>query len=85
MPVALGEVVSAARTPSMLLSFGSPYLISQVPGVAGYLLAWSATPQSEEVVAEALGGAAITGRLPVALPPFWKIGDGKTEGRKDGK
>jgi beta-N-acetylhexosaminidase len=85
MPVALGELISAARAPSILLSFGSPYLISQVPGVPGYLLAWSATAQSEDVVAEALGGAAITGKLPVAIPPFWRIGDGLTEGWKQGR
>ena len=30
-----------ARAPSLLMSFGSPYLISQVPSVPGYLLAWT--------------------------------------------
>lgn len=85
MPSALATLIGSVRTPAMLISFGSPYLIAQVPGVPGYLLAWSATAQSEEVVVDALAGTPITGTLPVALPPFWRIGDGKTERRKDGQ
>ncbi len=90
MPAALGDLIANASAPALLVSFGSPYLISQVPSVPAYLLAWTATPQVEEVVVEALGGVAITGTLPVDIPPRWRIGDGlrrdgKTEGRKDGQ
>jgi hypothetical protein len=86
MPAALGTLIGSVRTPAMLISFGSPYLIAQVPAVPGYLLAWSATAQSEEVVVDALAGAAITGTLPVAIPPLWKIGDGiKTGGEAEGR
>ena len=54
----------AARQPTVLISFGSPYLITQVPNVASYLLAWAATPTSETAVANALtGAAAITGQV----------------------
>ena len=90
MPVALATLIAASRPPGLLASFGSPYLISQVPSVPGYLLAWAATTQSEQVVAEAMGGAAITGKLPVSVPPLFNIGDGltrggRTEGRNDGR
>jgi beta-glucosidase-like glycosyl hydrolase len=85
MPVALAELISGARVPAMLVSFGSPYLISQVPEVPGYLLAWTGSVQAEQVVADALAGAPIAGRLPVAIPPLFRIGDGKTERRNDGR
>ncbi len=84
MPPMLADAIAASARPVLLVSFGSPYLVSQVPMVPGYLLAWTPTAQAEQVVADALAGAAITGRLPVALPPLWRIGDGLTEGRKDG-
>lgn len=86
MPAELAQLVGATRIPAMLLSFGSPYIISQAPSVPGYLLAWTATSQAEEAVAAALGGAAITGKLPVSIPPTFRIGDGMvTGGRTDGQ
>jgi beta-N-acetylhexosaminidase len=66
----------AARQPTVLVSFGSPYLISQVPSVPSYMLAWVATPMSEAAVANALTGAAITGKCPILIPPSWPIGTG---------
>jgi hypothetical protein len=66
----------AGRQPTLLISFGSPYIISQVPDVSSYLLAWVATPMSETAVANALTGAAITGRSPISIPPAWPIGTG---------
>lgn len=70
----------AARQPTVLISFGSPYLISQVPGVPSYLLAWTTTTASETAVANALAGAAITGRSPILIPPAWPIGTGLQRG-----
>ena len=66
----------AARQPTVLISFGSPYLISQVPTVPGYLLAWVATPATETAVANALTGTAITGRSPILIPLGGPIGTG---------
>ncbi len=78
MPAALGEIIeSTSRTQStVMVSFGSPYLLSQAPGPGGYLLAWTASPTTEAAVANALSGAPITGRLPIDLPPIYHIGDG---------
>lgn len=78
MPAALGELIeSTSRAqPTTLVSFGSPYLLGQSPSPAGYLLAWTANPATEEAVANALSGSAITGRLPIELPPRYRIGDG---------
>lgn len=78
MPAALGELIeSTSRAqPTTLVSFGSPYLLGQSPSPAGYLLAWTANPATEDAVANALSGSAITGRLPIELPPRYRIGDG---------
>ena len=95
MPAALAHLIAAARKPALLVSFGSPYIISQVPEVPAYLIAWTSTPVSERAVANALHGAPITGRLPVAIPPLFRINqgqmrtglrsDGPTDRRTDGR
>jgi beta-N-acetylhexosaminidase len=68
---------TAANQPTVLVSFGSPYLLTQAPGVQGYLLAWAARPINELAVAAALTGAAdIGGRLPIELDAAIPIGAG---------
>jgi beta-N-acetylhexosaminidase len=76
MPPALAEVIQNAGATGLLVSFGSPYIISQVPSIASYLIAWTTTTHAERAVAEALHGSPITGRLPVEIPPYWSIGHG---------
>lgn len=71
---AINEI--SARQPTVLISFGSPYLISQVPSVHSYLLAWVATTASETAVANALTGFAITGKSPILIPNGGPIGTG---------
>ena len=66
----------AARQATVLVSFGSPYLISQVPSVPSYLLAWVATTASETAVASALSGGAIGGKSPILIPDGGPIGAG---------
>ena len=80
MPAALGELIetTSRAQPTALVSFGSPYLLGQAPHPGAYLLAWTANPATEDAVANALSGAAITGRLPIDLPPRYRIGDGLT-------
>ena len=69
---------TAAQKATMLVSFGSPYLLSQLPNFpGGYLLAWSDNQATERAVARALtGGAAIQGRSPVQLSPTMPRGTG---------
>ncbi len=67
----------ARRQPTVLISFGSPYVIGQVRDATSYLIAWSATPMAEHAVARALvGSAAITGTAPIEIPPSWPIRTG---------
>jgi beta-N-acetylhexosaminidase len=80
MPAALAQLIeelSAAGRRVVLVSTGSPYLLAQVPRVPAYLIAWSGADGSERAAAQALlGMSAITGRLPVSLPPLYPLGSG---------
>ena len=82
LPAPLTALVdsSATRQRTVLVSFGSPYVIMQSPRVMSYVLAWSSTPESERAAARALRGAAITGHLPISIPPDLPIGTGLTRG-----
>ncbi|HUQ98116.1 MAG TPA: glycoside hydrolase family 3 N-terminal domain-containing protein [Gemmatimonadaceae bacterium] len=61
----------------IVLSFGSPYLLSAFPSVSSYLLAWGGSPISQRAAALALlGEREIDGRLPISLPPTLPIGSG---------
>lgn len=73
LPDSLADLIletDATRT-TVLVSFGSPYLLGQLPAYDGaYLIAWSASLATERAVAHALaGGAPIIGRLPITLSP----------------
>jgi beta-glucosidase-like glycosyl hydrolase len=54
--------------PIGLVSFGSPYLVKQVPWVDSFVCAYSATESCQEVAAELLvGRSPFQGRLPVTV------------------
>jgi len=62
--------------PTVFVSLGSPYVGAQVPSLGTYLLGWASNPNTEWAVAAALRGAAITGRMPVPVPPGAPLGAG---------
>ncbi len=65
------------RVTHVVISFGTPYLISLFPDVRVYLLAWSSAQVSQQAAADALfADIAITGRSPIGLAPFFAVGDG---------
>jgi beta-glucosidase-like glycosyl hydrolase/CubicO group peptidase (beta-lactamase class C family) len=80
MPDSLAALILATQDakPTVLASFGNPYLLSQVPDYRGsYLLAWSDIRPTELAVARALaGGAEIQGTLPITLSPDHAAGSG---------
>jgi len=79
LPDSLAQLMLATDTgrPTVVVSLGSPYLLSQAPTVKSYLIAWSGVRASERAVALALlGKVPITGRLPISLPPAYRIGAG---------
>lgn len=61
---------------TLLVSFGSPYVVMQSPHVGSYLLAWTSNAPSERAAARALRRAPITGHLPIRIPPRFIVGDG---------
>jgi beta-N-acetylhexosaminidase len=67
----------AAERPLAYISFGDPYVVRGLPRVATYMLAWSESPASQSAAARALlGQAAITGKLPIRIPPAYEAGFG---------
>jgi beta-N-acetylhexosaminidase len=73
--------VTKRGRPLVLVSFGNPYLLRQVPEVPGYLVAWGGFPVSQVAAARALSGAAaISGRLPISIPPVARRGAGLARG-----
>jgi len=58
-----------ANVKTIAVSFGSPYLVRDLPRVPTYLCAYGVQPVMQTAVVQALfGESPITGRLPVTLP-----------------
>ena len=69
-----------AMTPSaklVMVAFGNPYLIRQVPSAASYLATFGVGDALESAAAQAITGRSpIGGVSPVSLPGFFSRGDG---------
>ena len=80
LPAALAQLIeqTSSSKPTVLASFGSPYLLNQLTAYEGtYLLAWNAVAANERAVANALAaGAAITGKSPITLGDRFPQGAG---------
>jgi beta-N-acetylhexosaminidase len=79
LPDSVIALVSAtARAgPTILISMGNPYLISDLPDVGSYLIGWRSNAVTEQAIARALAGITpITGRLPISIPPSYARGWG---------
>lgn len=69
----------ARNVRSVLVSFGTPYLLQQTPSVPAYMIGWGSSQASQQAAARALlGFNAISGRLPISLPPFATLGGGES-------
>jgi len=70
-------LVQRGRKP-IVVAFGNPYLLQQLPWVGTYLVAWGGFPVSQTAAARALlGTAAISGHLPISIPPYVNRGRGE--------
>jgi hypothetical protein len=79
LPDSLMALITATsrEQPTILLSLGNPYLVSQLPEVGSYLIGWRSNSVTEQAVARALAGTtSITGRLPISIPPRYGRGWG---------
>jgi beta-N-acetylhexosaminidase len=64
-------------TRAVVVAFGNPYLLREIPDVPTYMIAWSGFPVSQRAAARALLGiTSIGGRLPIAIPPVAAMGAG---------
>jgi beta-N-acetylhexosaminidase len=73
----LAELTRRGAHP-IVVSFGNPYLLQQIPEVPVYVVAWGGFPVSQRAAARAvLGQAPITGRLPISIPPVARLGAGE--------
>jgi beta-N-acetylhexosaminidase len=62
---------------TIVVAFGNPYLLQQIPSASSYLVGWGGFPVSQTAAARALIGLApITGRLPISIPPLLRFGAG---------
>ncbi len=71
-------LLARGRRP-IVVAFGNPYLLIDIPGIPAYLVAWGPSPASQQAAAQALAGTiGISGRLPTSIPPYAPIGAGLT-------
>ncbi|MGQ0539595.1 MAG: glycoside hydrolase family 3 protein [Gemmatimonadaceae bacterium] len=62
----------------IVATFGTPYLLQQVPEVSTYLIAWGGHAVSQRAAARALlGEIDISATLPISIPPLLTIGAGE--------
>ncbi len=68
--------LAQARVPHVVISFGNPYLLREMPDVQAYMLAWSGSTVAQRAAAQALFGGELAGRTPIEMRPWFSIGDG---------
>lgn len=74
---ALIQRLQATKLPLIVLSFGSPYLLTQFPNVPVYICTYGQTASSQRAAIEAIFGEFdIRGRLPISLPGLFPVGHG---------
>ena len=77
VPETARKLVAQIRMPVVAISFGTPYLLREIPSVGTYLCAYGIQPVVQVAAVHALfGEAPIGGKLPVTIPGFARRGDG---------
>jgi beta-N-acetylhexosaminidase len=73
--ISLLKHLSTIDKPFAFVLYGSPYLLSFVPELPTYILAYEYYPAAEEAALKAvLGEIEFRGKLPVELPGFYPLG-----------
>jgi beta-N-acetylhexosaminidase len=66
----------------VVVTFGTPYLLQQIPEAPAYMIAWGGHTASQRAAARALlGEIDITATLPISIPPLLSIGVGERRSR----
>jgi beta-N-acetylhexosaminidase len=73
------EKLASSSAKQIAISFGTPYLLREIPSVPTYICAYGPQPVLQIAAARALfGEAKMTGKLPVTIPGFYDRGHGIT-------
>src|SRR5207237_905584 len=65
------------KKPFVFTIFGSPYLLTQIPDLPSYIVAYDTSNQAELAAIKAITGEIpFRGHLPINLPGLYKIGHG---------
>ncbi|HXI13562.1 MAG TPA: glycoside hydrolase family 3 N-terminal domain-containing protein [Thermoanaerobaculia bacterium] len=71
------EQIATLNVPRIAVSFGTPYLLREVPSLETYIAAYGVQPVMQTAVVRAIfGESAISGRLPVTIPGLARLGEG---------
>ncbi len=79
VPAAARQLIAdlAPAVPLVAVSFGSPYLLREVPAAGTYVCAYGISPVMQVAAAQALfGEIPIRGKLPVTIPGLYEPGAG---------
>ena len=69
--------ITQGSTPSVLMAFGNPYIVRDLPKSEVHLLAWSSSnDQVVQTVPALFGASAVKGKLTSEIPGFYKAGEG---------
>lgn len=70
---------ASTRGHVIVMAFGNPYLLQQIPTVPAYVVAWGSAPVSQQAAADVLlGSIPASGHLPISIPPLVSRGAGLT-------
>ncbi len=73
----LADSLFATGVPTVVVSFGNPYIYPQVQNAAAYLATFGGNGVLEIAAARALAGATgISGKLPISIPGYFERGAG---------
>jgi beta-N-acetylhexosaminidase len=73
------DAVLALPAKKVAISFGTPYILREMPAVETYIAAYGVQPVMQEAAVRALfGEVPFRGKLPVSIPGLHRIGDGIT-------
>ncbi|MEP7065039.1 MAG: glycoside hydrolase family 3 N-terminal domain-containing protein [Gemmatimonadota bacterium] len=63
------EELQRRKEHPVVMAFGNPYLLQQIPDASAYVVAWGGFPVSQSAAARALLGLTpMTGKLPITIP-----------------
>jgi len=79
MPQIARQLLADLRVPTIAVSFGTPYLLREIPTVGTYFCAYGIQPVMQLAAVQALFGEAhVSGKLPVTIPGLAPRGTGIT-------